>query len=261
MSTKPATLPTWNTGGANRSAPSAGQAIAGSATGDQLPSGWLNYWLYWIFSWLEYVRDGVFTSSTGNALVGETTFAGGTGTTGSAVGTGTGLYGVSTLGVGTIGVGGSTGGRSSDGVSGLATADTSAGVYGQASATSNAGPGVYGKASTPSTADKTGAAVYGKHTGNNVNTKFTYGGYFEVTGAGGSGGTLAALVGDASAAVGYGVVAKADPTAPVYSALRLEPQDTEPTYGAVGDIYVTTAGVLYICTNATGPVFTKVGAQ
>jgi hypothetical protein len=36
---------------------------------------------------------------------------------------------------------------------------------------------------------------------------------------------------------------------------------TAPTTAVIGDLYVDAAGILYICTNATGPVFTKVGAQ
>lgn len=34
-----------------------------------------------------------------------------------------------------------------------------------------------------------------------------------------------------------------------------------PGTAVIGDLYVDSAGILYICTNATGPVWTKVGAQ
>lgn len=54
-----------------------------------------------------------------------------------------------------------------------------------------------------------------------------------------------------------------DVTAPVSAAFRIIPQDAQPT-GAhvVGDIYVTTAGVLRICTAAGTPgTWVNVGAQ
>lgn len=43
--------------------------------------------------------------------------------------------------------------------------------------------------------------------------------------------------------------------------LRIATYASAPTVAVVGDIYVSTAGVLFICTNATGPVWTKVGTQ
>lgn len=52
-------------------------------------------------------------------------------------------------------------------------------------------------------------------------------------------------------------------TNPALSALRMEPQSAEPTGpNLVGDIYVTTAGVLKICTAAGSPgTWISVGAQ
>lgn len=61
---------------------------------------------------------------------------------------------------------------------------------------------------------------------------------------------------------GYGMVAKSDTTSPLTSAFRIVPQDTQPTTGQVGDMYVTTAGVLKICTVAGTPgTWVSVGAQ
>lgn len=63
--------------------------------------------------------------------------------------------------------------------------------------------------------------------------------------------------------VGHGLVATGDSSSPVYSAFRIVPQDTQPSGpNAVGDIYVTTAGLLKICTVAGTPgTWVSVGAQ
>ena len=61
--------------------------------------------------------------------------------------------------------------------------------------------------------------------------------------------------------VGYGLVAQGDGSSPAFAAFRIIPQDTAPTTGAIGDCYVSTAGILFICTNSVGPVWTKVGLQ
>lgn len=54
-----------------------------------------------------------------------------------------------------------------------------------------------------------------------------------------------------------------DTTSPAKAAFQLVPQDTQPTGpNAVGDMYVTTAGVLKICTVAGSPgTWVSVGAQ
>lgn len=61
----------------------------------------------------------------------------------------------------------------------------------------------------------------------------------------------------------YGVVAESDTTSPAKAAFRIVPQDTEPSgANAVGDMYVTTVGVLKICTVAGTPgTWVSVGAQ
>lgn len=62
---------------------------------------------------------------------------------------------------------------------------------------------------------------------------------------------------------GYALYVESDPTSPVKAAIRVIPQDAEPT-GAhlVGDMYVTSAGVLKICTGAGTPgTWQSVGAQ
>lgn len=99
MSTKPGTLPTWNTGGANRTTPSGGQQVAGFATGDQVPSGWLNWFLYWAFTWIQYLSDGAFTATSGNGASGATSDASAAGVQGTNSGTG----GVAVKGTSTTG--------------------------------------------------------------------------------------------------------------------------------------------------------------
>jgi hypothetical protein len=66
---------------------------------------------------------------------------------------------------------------------------------------------------------------------------------------------------------GYGVVASADMTSPVRSSLRIVPQNSAPTVGEVGDLYVNINDQkLYICTSAgypggPTPTWTVVGGQ
>jgi hypothetical protein len=61
----------------------------------------------------------------------------------------------------------------------------------------------------------------------------------------------------------HGVVAEGDTTSPAKAAFRIVPQDGAPSGpNAVGDIYCTTAGKLYICTSAGTPgTWTVVGTQ
>jgi hypothetical protein len=85
----------------------------------------------------------------------------------------------------------------------------------------------------------------------------------------GSGGIAGEFNGSGEPAVkavnttGFAVHIEGDTTSPVRAALRFVPQDTQPT-GAhnIGDMYVTAAGVLKICTAAGTPgTWTSVGAQ
>lgn len=86
-----------------------------------------------------------------------------------------------------------------------------------------------------------------------------------------TGGTTDYMISDGSetisAAGNFSVsgrlIATGDSTSPVNSNFRIVPQDAEPTgANAVGDMYVTTAGVLKICTVAGTPgTWVSVGAQ
>ena len=62
---------------------------------------------------------------------------------------------------------------------------------------------------------------------------------------------------------GYGATIETDTSTPVRAALRIVPQDTQPSGpNLVGDIYVTTAGLLKICTVAGTPgTWVSVGTQ
>lgn len=62
---------------------------------------------------------------------------------------------------------------------------------------------------------------------------------------------------------GYGVVAEGDTTTPAVCAFRIVPQDAAPTNAQVGDLYVSTAGKLNICTvsHTQTPTFVVVGTQ
>ncbi len=81
--------------------------------------------------------------------------------------------------------------------------------------------------------------------------------------SGQGGGTTGVGVWGTGASGGYGVTAQGDTTSPLRSALRIVPQDNTPSgANAVGDIWVTTAGVLKICTVAGTPgTFVSVGSQ
>lgn len=60
------------------------------------------------------------------------------------------------------------------------------------------------------------------------------------------------------------VIATGDTTSPVKAAFRVTPQDAQPSGAAVvGDMYVTTAGVLRICVTAGTPcgLWVNVGSQ
>lgn len=59
---------------------------------------------------------------------------------------------------------------------------------------------------------------------------------------------------------GYALEVVGDTTSPSKGSIKLTPLDANPTSCAVGDIYVTTAGVLKVCT-ATTPTWVNVGSQ
>lgn len=224
MSTKPATIPTWNTGGANRSTPSAGQQVAGFSTGDQVPSGWLNWFLYWAFAWVQYLSDGAFSATSGNGASAETTDGAASGFVGTNNAGGTGVAGVAT---GTNGVG-TNGHGTNIGANGLADGASGLGVYGRA--TGLGGYGVKGRADQTS-GSTSSAGVLGE-AAERPNSDGVRG----VLRAGSS-DTATGVLGDGSLASGYGVTAKGDATSPLRSALRVVPQDTAPVSAQEGDIY------------------------
>lgn len=189
--------------------------------------------------------------------------------TGSAP-NGIGLVGNGTgTGAGVSGIGGSGGGRGVDGVG----AGTGAGVKGTASGDSSSSAGVEGfgnvsGAATSSTGVKgtgagnsghgmfglgvgsgqglrgfggvTGAGVYGSGgstSGYGVHGVANGGDFAGVRGEGNGAGTGVEGIGGAT---GYGVVAEADTSTPIRSALRVVPQDTDPSTALAGDLQVAT---------------------
>lgn len=118
---------------------------------------------------------------------------------------------------------------------------TGAGVFGQGGSTS--GTGVTGSAGGPN-----GVGVLGQGQGAGSG----------VLGSGGA--TGAGIYGLATN--GYGVVAESDTTSPTRAALRIVPQDTQPTTGLVGDTYYTSAGILRKCVVAGTPgTWSNVGVE
>ena len=191
---------------------------------------------------------------------GSTNGAGVEGTGGSTNGDGVVGTGVGS-GDGVVGTGGATNG---DGVVGTGIA-SGAGVVGNAGLT---GKGVVGFGG----ANTVGPGVEGTGGGGGPGVKGTGGGGgVGVEGFGDTNNNGVEGTGDGSGdgvlgiggSTGKGVVAQADTTSPVRSAFQVVPQDTEPTGpNAVGDIFVTTAGVMKICTVAGTPgTFVSVGAQ
>lgn len=136
---------------------------------------------------------------------------------------GRGISGTATSGIGVRGEASSSGGN---GVVGIAT--DAVGVLG----TATSGEGIFGGATT-------GIGVQGASSGAD------------------------GIAGHFAAAAGYGVYCQGDTTNPAKAALHVEPQNAQPTGpNAVGDMYVTSAGVLKICTSAGSPgTWVSVGAQ
>ncbi|MGD8501267.1 MAG: hypothetical protein PVJ86_11500 [Phycisphaerales bacterium] len=186
----------------------------------------------------------------------------GVGVTGDGAGAGQGVYGTGgdddgigvygqggdDDGIGVYGVGGTTSGR---GVEGLGTGG-STGVWGTGGPSD--GTGVFGMG------DGNGTGVYGLGFGTGNGVTGTVGG----TGNGvkGTGGSSSGYGGHFIGVGDHGAYIEADTSSPAKSALHIEPQDAAPTGpNAIGDIYVTTAGVPYICTAAGTPgTWTKISA-
>lgn len=152
-------------------------------------------------------------------------------------------------------------------LAGTGDADGNPGLEGTA-ATGSDGSGVQGYG------DGSGAGGYftGGATGSGVvgqgGDTSGYGGLFTANAGNGVGcygsghGTGAGVYGR-NASSGPGVIAEGDTSSPVKAAFRIVPQDAEPTGpNLVGDIYVTSAGVLRICTVAGSPgTWVNVGSQ
>lgn len=144
---------------------------------------------------------------------------------------------------------------------------TNAAVVGVASTSGNGGYFLSSSGSAIICGSTSGNGIYGV-------SADSYGGSFDSTnnhgvhgtstysyGVYGYGGASVGVYGGSNS--GYGVVAESDITSPVKAAFRIVPQDTQPSgANSVGDIYVTTAGVLKICTVAGTPgTWVSVGAQ
>lgn len=178
------------------------------------------------------VPNGVVFTSAGSGI-GVDVAAGGSGTIGIR-GTGNGAS------AGVRGVGGATGPGGT--FAGGATSGQGISAVGSGA---SAGVGATGGGTDGIGVDATGGAT------NGVGVKGT--------GTGTGHGVWA----NTSASTGYALYVSGDTSSPVRAAIRVVPQDAEPT-GAhlVGDMYVTTAGVLKICTSAGTPgTWTTVGTQ
>ena len=137
---------------------------------------------------------------------------------GDGVGHGAYLEGGTGGGVGAYAVAGTGGGAQ-----GVYGEGDGTGAGGQFVGTGTGAPGVEGFGGT------NGNAVHGEASGTGVGGRFL-------------------------ATNGYGVVAESDTTTPVRAALRIVPQDADPSGpNLVGDLRMTTAGVLRVCTVAGTP--------
>lgn len=57
---KPASVPEWNSGGANNIEPSGGKKILGWVNSEQPPSATLNWWQKLVYEWLVWVNAGIW---------------------------------------------------------------------------------------------------------------------------------------------------------------------------------------------------------
>jgi hypothetical protein len=158
-----------------------------------------------------------FVGDWTGAIVGENNNTSGYGVFGSSS-AGHGVHGYSKDGYGVYGI---VNNATYSGVKGANSAGY--GVIGGSTAVSSVGIGVYGYADGNYSTGRAG--VWGKSASNIgvIGTSDSY----------------------------YGIAAYGDGSSPTWGVMHLEPQDTAPTNGAIGDFYVSTVGKLYICTNAT----------
>ena len=96
MATKPSLVPTWNTGGANNTAPTAPKIVLGWTNGERLASSYLNHRMKLYGEWCQYLSDGAFTGAhTFGSTVGITgavTCSSTLGVTGAATFSSTGSF-------------------------------------------------------------------------------------------------------------------------------------------------------------------------
>lgn len=134
------------------------------------------------------------------------------------------------------------------------TAQTIAGAKTFTSALS-AAAGISVDQSAAPGADLVALEVTGKGTGRAANFNGgADGGGIAATGFGAGTGVIA----QNTAGTGYGLVVSGKTAAPARAAMRIIPQDTPPTTPLIGDLYVTTAGVLRIY---NGSAWVSVGSQ
>jgi hypothetical protein len=60
---QPTKKPEWNTGGANRTEPAAGEKTSGWAVDDQPPSSYFNWLQYYTYAWLEWLNERFYKGS------------------------------------------------------------------------------------------------------------------------------------------------------------------------------------------------------
>lgn len=256
MAEKPTTLPTWATDGGTTVEPTSGEKAAGWVAGTRPPARWFNWWMNLLYTWIQYVDTPVGTgtgpgfaatggSTSGPGLRGTGGGPNGKGVDGIGTGTGPGVYGQggSSNGIGVQGVGDGNaagvsgqGGETGVGVHGIGTGN--AGVYGQATSGNNPGGRFEGSGSgsgLEATGGSSGGAA-GTFTGGSSN------GHAVVANATGTGSGVRGTATD-----GYGVRAESDTTSPARSALRIVPQNADPSNNSSGDVFVhTTTGKMRV---------------
>lgn len=209
MADKPTKLPRWNTDATNQTEPSEGEKNVGWSFEEDPPSSFFNWLQFYTYKWFEWL-DARVTNTGGTAPriglrgIGSIGEGGGTGATltGNGAAAGSAATGGATSGPGGTSQGGAPNGNGHE-----ATGDgTGSGVVAVGGDTS--GTAVLATGGAPN-----GKAVVGTGTGTG-------------TGVRGVGG-----------ATGYGVEAEADTTTPVRAALRIVPQDLQPSSPQEGDIF------------------------
>jgi hypothetical protein len=234
MAEKPSTLPVWATNPGTTVTPSGGQQAAGFAAGTKPPARWVNWILNLIYGWIQYLDaptgtgsaaglKGTGGSTDGPGLWGVGGATNGRGVLGQGTGSGTGVRGEGgATGIGVRGVGGATSGNGGNFTS---QAGNSNGITATGDGT---GSGIIG---TGGTASGTGGhTVGGAPNGNGFEG--------EATGSG------TGVWGHSPS--GYGVIAESDTTSPAKAALRIVPQDTDPSSPTAGATYLNSGGLMSV---------------